>query len=499
MPSSIAIPHPRGTDLPQAASRRADAVAAVAILSLVAWRVVLAFLDRTELSTDEAQYWFWGQKLEFGAYSKPPLIGWILRLATDLMGQTVWTVRLPAALFHGLTATVIYVFARRIAAQPVALLAALSYLTTPAVALGSALMTTDTPMLLAAAVALLAQSRAAEAHATGQGAPWTALVLGISLGLGLLAKHAMLFWLAGALLAALLSPAWRLRRTDLALAVAAMLIVIAPHLFWLQQHGFITFTHVRDISDGQGLSLLQPARFLAEQLLVMGPILAVAIALALFRKDHDGWTLGLAALTAAPLMIVLLQATRGPTLANWAVLSLVPGSILAAHWLHRHPWLARASLAIGLAVSLAIPAFKVFGTDLSRSEGRPYLARYLGQAELATWALDNAATAGVTTLVARDRDLLAALSWHVSDRGIAIRAVPPEGAPRHHWELTAPYDPATDPGPVLLFLRETGARPCPQAPEVKRFTAGPGFAGNETFILLRPDDPSCLVKEGTTE
>ena len=40
------------------------------------WRVALLPFDRADLYVDEAQYWFWGQELAWGYYSKPPLIGW---------------------------------------------------------------------------------------------------------------------------------------------------------------------------------------------------------------------------------------------------------------------------------------------------------------------------------------------------------------------------------------------------------------------------------------
>ncbi|MGL4238467.1 ArnT family glycosyltransferase [Tabrizicola sp.] len=495
MQSSIAIPRSPGTDPGRTSARSADVIAFGGILALVLFRAVLALFDRTELSTDEAQYWFWGQHLDFGAYSKPPLIGWIMRLATDLMGQTVWAVRLSAVPFHGATAAVIYVFARRIAPHPVAMLAAILYLTTPAVALGSALMTTDTPMLLAAALAMLAQVRLAQANSMGQRDARWAIVLGLALGFGLLAKHAMLFWLVGAAAAAVLSPAWRVRRADAGLAVAVFAAVIAPHLVWLLQNGSATFVHLQHITDGETLSLLRPLRFLAEQFLVMGPIVFFAMLLAAWRREQTGWTTGLVALALTPLVIVLAQGVNGPVLANWAVLYLAPGSVLAALWLAGHPLLGQLSIALGLLVSLALPLAKVFGTELPGPNDRPLLARYLGHAETAGWALDAAGAAGARTLVAEDRDLLADLSWFGAKTDLAIRAVPPRGMPRHHWEMTAPFQPAADAAPVVLLLRAERPPPCPETPEIARFVAGPGFAANETFVLFRLDDPSCLARK----
>lgn len=485
MPSIITARQTPGTD-------QMSGLVVVAILiatGLLVFRVTMAFLDRTELSTDEAQYWFWGQEPAFGAYSKPPLIGWIIRVSTDLLGQSVWAVRLPAVLFHAGTAAMIFAVARRFAPEPVSALAALLYLVSPAVALGSAVMTTDTPLLLAAALALLAQLQAGEANAAGRRAPGAAVFLGLALGFGLLAKHAMLFWLSGSLAAALLVPAFRPSRSDAALAVGVFCIVILPHLIWLYRHGFVTLLHVRAITDAADLSVMRPLRYLAEQFLVAGPICFAAIWLA--ERRHQA-TRGLAVLALVPLVIVLAQAVKGPVLANWAVLYLVPGTILAAIWLANHPRLALVSLCLGLAVSVALPTIKAFGTDLRRADGRLVLARYLGHSDIARWALATASQEGAEGLVARDRDLLSDLSWVSAGSGLAIRAVPPQGLPRHHWEMTAAFDPDRD-GDPLLLLRADAPIPCPDAREVARYPAPPGFAEGDTMVLYRLPDPACLL------
>lgn len=483
MPTSIAQPTQK-TDQSFGPAKIALAFA----LALIAWRLVFGILDRTELSTDEAQYWFWGQSFAFGYYSKPPLIGWINRLTTDLFGQSVAVVRVPAILIHAATAAVIVACARRLASITAAALAALLYLVSPGVVLGSALMTTDTPLLLAAAVALLAQIRAGEAHAAGQSARGAAVVLGLALGLGILAKHAMLFWLGGAVAAALLSPGFRPSRSDALIAVAVMLAVIAPHLVWLANTRFVTVSHIQHITEGAGLSATRPLRFFAEQFLVAGPVTFAAIWLS-WRALPSAKPL--LALVLAPLAIILFQAVKGPVLANWAVLYLVPGVILAGAWLDRHRRLAQVAIGLGLVLALAFPALKVFGTDIRLGNGRPILARYLGHSEVTTWVLATATAQGAETIVAGDRDLLADLSWFAAGTDLKIRAFPPRGVPAHHWEMTAAFDPARDPAPLVL-LRSIAGPPCPTATEAARLTAPPGFAGGDTLILYRLADPACL-------
>ncbi len=499
MPSEIAAPIQPGVEPGQGRYWPTLRAAHAAILAVTAYRVVLAFFDRTELSTDEAQYWYWGQTFAFGAYSKPPLIGWIMRISADLMGQTVASVRLPAALFHGATAAVLLHLAARLFAWRVAVVAAVSYLTMPAVALGSALMTTDTPMLLAAAVAMTSQVGLAEARMRGEPARGLALVLGLSLGTGLLAKHAMLFWIAGAIAAAWLSPRFRVRASDAALAAGVMLAVILPHLLWLVRHDFVTLRHVQDITRGDTLSVLRPLAFLAQQAVVVGPVLLLALLLAAVSMRRDAGCRGLAALAIAPVAIVLVQAVKGPVLANWAVLYLLPGSLLAAAWLARWPRLTGLSMAMGLAVTLALPVVKVFGTGLRAPNDTPLLARYVGHGEPAIWAIATAKAAGGETLVAQARSLMADLSWFGEGQGLVLKTVPPKGRPRNHWEAVAAFDPDTDPGPVLLLTSDGQPPGCGPTVKIGRFAAPPGAYGGRQFELLLLAAPHCLGTRDTDD
>jgi hypothetical protein len=120
------------------------------------------------------------------------------------------------------------------------------------------------------------------------------------------------------------------------------------------------------------------------------------------------------------------------------------------------------------------------------------LSRYLGHSDVAQWALAKASNLGAAVIVARDRDLLADLSWFSVWTGLQVRAFPPHGLPAHHWEMTAVFDPARD-RDALILLRSTATPPCPTAQKVARHRAAPGFAGGETLVLYRLPDPACLL------
>ena len=64
--------------------RAAFALGLAGIALVTLWRVALLPFDSADLFVDDAQYWLWGQTLDWGYYSKPPLIAWILRLSTSI-------------------------------------------------------------------------------------------------------------------------------------------------------------------------------------------------------------------------------------------------------------------------------------------------------------------------------------------------------------------------------------------------------------------------------
>jgi len=105
-------------------------------------------LSPLELGVDEAQYWLWSTAFDFGYYTKPPLTSWIIGVSHQLFGHHVWAVRLPAPWLHLLTALVLWRAAFWHAGTGAGRWAALLWTCLPAVALGSFVISTDTPLLL---------------------------------------------------------------------------------------------------------------------------------------------------------------------------------------------------------------------------------------------------------------------------------------------------------------------------------------------------------------
>ena len=65
------------------------------LLGLTLLRTSVVAISPLELGVDEAQYWLWSQSPDFGYFTKPPLIAWIIGVAHWAFGHSTMAVRLP--------------------------------------------------------------------------------------------------------------------------------------------------------------------------------------------------------------------------------------------------------------------------------------------------------------------------------------------------------------------------------------------------------------------
>ncbi|KFE33475.1 ArnT family glycosyltransferase [Thioclava atlantica] len=438
MPSAVAKPDPRAWFGPALAF-----VAAVTAMRLVA----LAF-NHTDLFVDEAQYWLWGQHLDFGYYSKPPLIGWLLRAVTDLAGSDApFWVRMPGAVLHGATALILGALGARIGGRSVAIWAAVIYVTLPFAALGSVLISTDTVMAPFYAAALLFLHRAAETRSMRDAA-----LAGLCAGLAFMSKYAGLYLIPGFALAALATRDWRVGWRNLVVIAIAFATAIAPNVIWNMTHDLTTVEHTMDnvgwVRTGPALNFGSMASFFASQFAVFGPV-AMAALLIGYTQWRRSDRRGLALLSVPPLIAVMIEALLDRTYANWAIAAYFPGTVLAVMVMTRPwRWLALASNAV---IAVAIPALTVLAPWPS-SGGAPLLKRWLGQSDLSRQIIAIAKSEGVP-VYADNRAVLADLYYTGRDSGIVFYASPPDDRPMNYYEQMWPL-PAEFRGKILVISDE---------------------------------------------
>ncbi|WP_374656135.1 ArnT family glycosyltransferase [Phenylobacterium sp.] len=328
-------------------------------LALTAVRLVALFATPLELYPDEAQYWLWSRTLDWGYYSKPPVIAWLIWSTTHIGGDAEPWIRLSAPLLHALTTLCVYQIGRRLYDAPAGFLAAALYLLMPAVQLSSLVMATDAPLLAFLSLALLAYVELP--HAQGRRRLALAAAVGAATGLAFLSKYAAIYGVIGIALHSILSrPAraeWNVRTA--ALAIGAFLLVLAPNLVWNAGHGFATVQHTAANAAWGGRQLFNFAElgdFVASQFGVFGPIpfavlIGGTILLAARRKLRPQDVL-LLCFALPPLLIVTGQSFISRANANWSGAGYAPGAILVAAWLMR--WRARGWIIAALTIQAAV-------------------------------------------------------------------------------------------------------------------------------------------------
>jgi 4-amino-4-deoxy-L-arabinose transferase-like glycosyltransferase len=445
------------------------------IFGVTLWRIVALHFDTTDLFVDEAQYWLWSQNFDFGYYSKPPMIAWVIRAMTEMSGSTsIFWIRLCGPLIHMATALVLMRTAKRFVSRDIEGWTGVAYITLPGVALSSVFFSTDVVLLFFLAVALFAYF-----GLTGRRSIGLALLMGVAFGCAFLSKYAILFVVPGGLMALILLPMARISWRDFFISTAAAIVVALPNLWWNATHDATTIKHTTSIAHWSALSLdiRHGLEFFAAQFAVVGPIVFFAMlwAVYLMIKGQSGPTEKLLIWLSVPVVLLItLQALIAKAYANWAVTAYIAGTMLAVWLLHREwPKGLRVSLIINGTVSLLFPLAAVFAHQLVLPNGEEVMKRYLGRSAISREAGDLARQAGTNIIVSDSRDILADMFHTLRSEPLRIYARPPAQAPDNYYEQTFAL-PATVGGNVLFIT--TQPFDCAETPQnIKSWHPGDGY------------------------
>ncbi|MBI1200665.1 MAG: phospholipid carrier-dependent glycosyltransferase [Phenylobacterium sp.] len=443
--------------------------AVLLVVALECLRLVALFRTPLELYPDEAQYWLWSRTLDFGYYSKPPMIAWAIWATTAIGGDAEPWVRLSAGLFQAGATLTAFLIGRRLYGSAAGLAGAALYALMPGVQLSALVAATDAPLLFFLGLTILAYAALLE----GGGRPvLRAAALGAALGLAFLAKYAAVYFVIGLALHLIVSKparaAWR--PASAAAAVAALAAVLAPNLAWNAAHGFATFQHTASNAAWSGVqlfNLVALGEFVVSQFGVFGPIplgvLIVGVGLAIARRRLSGHDLMLLCFTLPPLVIVTAQAFISRANANWSGAGYLAGAVLVGAWLVR--WRARRWLIAALALQGAVAAFflaAVISPDVADRVGLANgLKRARGWSQATDLILDRAAREpGLSAIAVNNRFLFYAISYYGRDR-LGPGAPPLTSwllmdGPRNQAETTAPLTPAL--GRRVLMVAYEGWR-----------------------------------------
>jgi 4-amino-4-deoxy-L-arabinose transferase-like glycosyltransferase len=271
------------------------------------------------LSVDEAYYVAWSKSLDWGYWTKPPVIAWAIAAARSVCGETASCIRSTSLIAFPLTSLALLVLCHQMGKSLVsACMTAAIFATLPLSSFYGIAATTDAFLLLFWACGMLCLWLAIE------GKFWAWPLLGLSFGLGLLSKYTMVIFGLSAVMV-LMHPRWRhtWKFAGPYLALVFALVVFAPNVLWNLSHHIPTFQHTADISQGgnaYGLHWDMLGKFLLEQVLLGNPLLVICwgliFVIQIKKPTHQNWFVLSASLPV--LFVICLQALLSRAHANWA-------------------------------------------------------------------------------------------------------------------------------------------------------------------------------------
>lgn len=432
------------------------------LAALTAVRLIGLWLSHVDLYVDEAQYWAWSQELAFGYFSKPPLLAWIIAGTNFVCGSGEACVRSASPLIYFATCLLAYAIARELYGERTAAWATVLLALASGLSFSARIISTDVPLLLFWALAVLAWLKLMRAPHWG----W-AIVLGLALGFGLLAKYAMVYFLLCAAIAALIDRDARamLKRPQSWVALVIALVILAPNIWWVVANGFVTFKHTGGNISGSGFRFRPPGplEFLVSQFIIPGPIVYAAFLVLLVRACRK-WIAQrdklMLAFAVPPLaLITVLALVRSPN-ANWAAPAVITMVIVVtAMWVRNGEWRwIKASVAIGLVAQAMMIAGDAFAYRITL----PFLGRNgdlyhrtLGWRELGDKAAALAVGAQAQTVTSEPRAEVAALIYDLRDTPLRVLSWPQSAAPVDQFDLTRRL---TDKAPQpVLYISQCAA------------------------------------------
>ena len=416
---------------------------------------------------DEAQYWDWSREFAFGYFSKPPLLAWIIAGANAVCGSAEACIRAPSPIFYLGTALLGYAIARELYDENSAFWTALTIALAPGVAFSSRIISTDVPLLFFWALALLAYVKLLR----GGDFLW-AIVLGGALGLGLLAKYAMIYFLLGIAVVVVVDSDARqvLLRKEPWIALAIGAFLVAPNIFWNARHRFDTFKQSLVDTDRFGFNPSSGLEFFGAQFGVIGPIIFGGLLSLLVSwyglrlRREDRWMLAFA---IPPLALITILAFVHGAYINWAATAFISAAIVVSAVLVREKkWLwLKANLVIGIIVQAVLlvgdaSADKVTVSVLGWKDD-PY-RRSMGWHNFADQTGRLAQRVGAWAIIGENRNQVAALVYYLRDTKPRILEWPNAVEAEDYFERTIPLTGME--GEPLLLVTE-----CPIRERLERF------------------------------
>jgi Dolichyl-phosphate-mannose-protein mannosyltransferase len=326
------------------------------VVALLALRLVGAAW--TPLTFDEAYYWMWSKHLAFGYYDHPPGVAVLIRLGTMIAGDTELGVRLVSILLALPMSFAMYRTAAILfGSQRVAATATILLNVTLMAAVGTLIVTPDSPLLVASSFFLFFLAKVLE---TGRGAWW--LAVGAAVGVALLSKYTALLFGPAILIWLVSVP--RLRRWLISswpyLGGIVALAIFSPVILWNADHDWVSFIKQIGRSRIEGFKPSFIGELIPTQIAFATPLVFVLGVMGLYALlRRDGGAVAARTLINATFWTIALyfmwHSLHARVEANWFAPIYPAFAIAAAAAAHLTQWEGRAQRVVDFCLRWASP------------------------------------------------------------------------------------------------------------------------------------------------
>jgi 4-amino-4-deoxy-L-arabinose transferase-like glycosyltransferase len=331
----------------------------------VLWTLILINLKAAQdVHMDVAEAFAWGQKFQFGYGKHPPLSGWVAGLWFKLFPVRDWATYALAMTVLACGMVISWFTALRVVDRRRAFFVVVMLALYPIFNFKGFKYNPDLLQLVTLPLAVLAYLNAFEKRDVKSG-----LWLGLAGALALMTKYWVLTMIGAIGLAALIHPE-RLRFLKSSapwVAIATLVVLMLPHLIWLEQVDFVPLTYAGDVYglQSRAQNIERVIGYVLHNVgLLLVPVLLASLALALNSRR---WI--------SPLAAVARNWSRGPNpgvnfsqaLNIWLIQVIVAvgpplGGLIFTVYM-KTDWGISLFFLIPLAL-VAIPALRIHGIAL---------------------------------------------------------------------------------------------------------------------------------------
>lgn len=414
--------------------------AIIFILALAAARAAVAWLY--PLLPDEAYYWVWSRELALGYFDHPPMVAWLIKAGTLLLGNSHLGVRFQFIVLSCAASLLVFLLIRDLSDQRNAFHGLLAGSGALLLGIGGLLAVPDVPLIFFWVLGLFAGIKALRK-------PLWWLVYGIALGGALLSKYSGIFLLTVPM-AYILTERRFLRNGFFWLGLVVAFLAFLPNLIWNATHDWVSLSYQASHGLGKAWKPSWLLKYIVDAALVNSLFPFVFLlwgALRATRKPNDPAVLALSLSFWVPFIFFWAASARGSAEANWpapAYMSLVILGTLGLGESTRS-WAWRASVGFGLALVVLVHAQAVH--PFLRVKGDP-TANARGWKELAARVQELRERYPDLPLAAPRYQEASELSFYLPGNPL-VKVANPAGRP-NHITLVCPASP----GESFLFVGE---------------------------------------------